>query len=148
LPEPVGATTSACSPARIADHAPAWAGVGSANAPVNHARVGAEKAREGVGHLAAHPDIVVAPADISAGLGPWQADPVRYSEFWELVDDVFGRLGRTLARDQVVGALDDRTAVQALDAGEDPAAVWRALCDAMEVPTAQRWGRDRPRRRR
>jgi len=73
---------------------------------------------------------------------------VRYSEFWELVDDVFGRLGRTLARDQVVGALDDRTAVQALDAGEDPAAVWRALCDAMDVPTAQRWGRDRPRRRR
>src|SRR5450756_214823 len=44
---------------------------------------GRRETREGVGHLAAHPDIVVAPADISAGLGPWQADPVRYSEFWD-----------------------------------------------------------------
>jgi hypothetical protein len=73
--------------------------------------------------------------------------PVRYSEFWELVDDVFGPEGRTLARDLVVGALDDRTAEQALAAGEDPVVVWRALCDAQAVPSELRWGRPRPRRR-
>ncbi len=71
---------------------------------------------------------------------------MRYSEFWELVDGVFGPLGRTLAADQVIGALDDRTAGRALADGEDPMVVWRALCDAMEVPPAQRWGPDRRRR--
>jgi hypothetical protein len=88
---------------------------------------------------------VLAPADI-APPPPWQADLVRYSEFRELVDGVFGRLGRTLAADQVIGALGDRTANQALADGEAPAVVWRALCDAMEVPAAQRWGPE-PRRR-
>ena len=77
---------------------------------------------------------------------PWQADPVRHSEFRELLDGVFGRLGRTLAADQVIGALGDRTADRALAEGEEPAVVWRALCDAMEVPAAQRWGPE-PRRR-
>lgn len=70
---------------------------------------------------------------------------MRYSEFWELVDDVFGPIGRTLARERVIGALDDRTSMQAIDDGVEPAAVWRALCDAMEVPQAQRWGPERPR---
>jgi hypothetical protein len=65
---------------------------------------------------------------------------VRYSEFWELVDDVFGRIGRTLTTDQVIGALGNRTSVQALDAGMEPKVVWRALCDAMEVPESQRFG--------
>jgi hypothetical protein len=72
--------------------------------------------------------------------------PVRHSEFRELVDDVFGPLGRTVVSDQVIGALDDRTAQQALDAGEDPATVWRALCDAMQVPQSLRWGREHRRR--
>ena len=70
---------------------------------------------------------------------------MRYSELWDLVDDVFGPLGRTLVRDQVIGGLGDRTCAQALDAGEEPVVVWRALCDAMEVPAALRWGHDRPR---
>ncbi|WP_182113609.1 MULTISPECIES: DUF3046 domain-containing protein [unclassified Actinotalea] len=65
---------------------------------------------------------------------------MRYSEFWELVDDVLGPLGRTLTQDQALGGLGDRTAVQALADGEDPRAVWRALCDAMDVPQADRWG--------
>ena len=65
---------------------------------------------------------------------------MRYSEFWELVTDVFGpQMGRTLATDQVIGALEDRTCVEALAAGEDPKAVWRALCDAMAVPQSDRW---------
>jgi len=73
--------------------------------------------------------------------------PVRYSEFWDAVVDVFGeRMGRVLVDEQVVDALGDRTAAQALAAGEDPRTVWRALCDAMEVPVARRWGPDRPAR--
>lgn len=72
---------------------------------------------------------------------------MRYSEFWDLVDDVLGAQGRTVARDVVVDALGDRTALAALDDGEDPARVWRALCDAADVPAELRWGRDRPRRR-
>lgn len=81
-------------------------------------------------------------------MGPaWQGGVVRYSEFWELVDDVLGPTGRTVARDVVVSALADRTAVEALDGGADPAVVWRALCDVAEVPPGLRWGRDRPRRR-
>jgi hypothetical protein len=44
LPEPVGAMTSACSPAAAACHAPAWASVGEAKAPSNHCLVAGEKA--------------------------------------------------------------------------------------------------------
>lgn len=74
---------------------------------------------------------------------------MRYSEFWELVEEVFGpQVGRALAADQVIGALGDRTSEQALDAGVDPRTVWFALCDAMGVPPAQRWGDDRRRVRR
>lgn len=72
---------------------------------------------------------------------------MRYSEFWDVVLDVFGeQLGRVLVADQVLGALGDRTAAQALDAGEEPRVVWLALCDAMEVPARRRWGSDRPAR--
>ncbi|MCU1432050.1 MAG: hypothetical protein JWP95_1155 [Actinotalea sp.] len=73
---------------------------------------------------------------------------MRYSEFWDLVNDVFGPIGRTLTTDQVLGALGDRTSVQALEGGEEPRTVWRALCDAMEVPEQDRWGSAvrRPRR--
>ena len=80
---------------------------------------------------------------------PWQADPVRYSEFWDLVTDVFGPIGRTLVADQALTALDDRTCARALDEGEEPRVVWRALCDAMQVPESQRWGSNqrRPARR-
>ena len=68
---------------------------------------------------------------------------MRNREFWQLVDEVFGeRYGRTLAADPVLGALDDRTAVQALEDGIEPRTVWHVLCDAMDVPEQQRWGAD------
>jgi Protein of unknown function (DUF3046) len=71
---------------------------------------------------------------------------VRHSDFWLLMDDVFGAsYARTLASDQVLGALADRTAVQALADGLEPRAVWRALCDAMEIPEQRRWGSEQPR---
>jgi hypothetical protein len=68
---------------------------------------------------------------------------VRVSEFWELVEGEFGSaFGRSLVRDQVLPALADRTAAQALDAGSPPREVWAALCDAMQVPADRRWGPD------
>ncbi len=78
----------------------------------------------------------------------WHPARVRVSEFWTLVEDEFGAAyGRSLAHDQVLLALGDRTPLQALDAGEDPKRVWLALCDAMDVPPQRRLGRDRPPRR-
>ena len=73
---------------------------------------------------------------------------MRYSEFWQLVDDVLGPLGRTTTRDQAIGALGDRTCEQALADGEEPVVVWRALCDALAVPVGLRWGRELRRRAR
>jgi hypothetical protein len=71
---------------------------------------------------------------------------MRNREFWQLVDEVFGeRYGRTLAADQVLGELGDRTAWQALEDGVEPRTVWHVLCDAMDVPEQQRWGTDRRR---
>src|SRR5207237_7606465 len=43
LPEPVGATTRACSPACAARQAPSCAAVGAAKAPANQSRVAGEK---------------------------------------------------------------------------------------------------------
>ena len=76
--------------------------------------------------------------------------PMRVSEFWTLVTDEFGdAYGRSLATDQHLLALDDRTARQALDAGVEPKEIWLALCEAMDVPPERRLGRDRrPRRPR
>jgi hypothetical protein len=74
---------------------------------------------------------------------------VRYSEFWSLVDEVFGdAYGRTLVGTQVLTELGSLTAQAALDDGIEPRLVWRALCDAMDVPEAQRWGSDDPRHAR
>ncbi len=85
--------------------------------------------------------------DAQCLVGRWQAGVVRYSEFWDAVDDAFGRqMGRVLVAEQVIEALGDCTAQQALDAGREPRAVWRALCDAMQVPEVRRWGPDRPSR--
>src|SRR5215472_11933657 len=55
LPEPVGATTSVLSPLEIDAHAPACAGVGALNAPVNHSRVSALNVRRGSGPAPACP---------------------------------------------------------------------------------------------
>ncbi len=71
---------------------------------------------------------------------------MRNREFWQLVDEVFGaEYGRTLAGDQVLTALGDRTAGQAIEDGVEPRVVWHALCDALDIPDEQRWGTDRRR---
>ena len=70
MPEPVGATTSACRPAPIASHAPTWAGVGSANAAPNQVRVGSLNRASGIGHrtiLAHGTDDACSPTQQAAG---------------------------------------------------------------------------------
>lgn len=63
------------------------------------------------------------------------------SDFWTLVDDVFGAAySRTLAREMSLTALGDRTAMAALEAGTPPRDVWHALCDAMDIPEHVRIG--------
>ncbi|GAB3252587.1 DUF3046 domain-containing protein [Kineosporia babensis] len=74
---------------------------------------------------------------------------MRSSEFWDLVDEEFGRAhGRTLVRDHVLLELGNRTAEQAIEAGEPLREVWFALCDSMDVPAHRRWGQDEKERRR
>ena len=69
---------------------------------------------------------------------------VRLSRFWELMNDEFGEAyASSLARQHHVGALGDRTVLEALDAGESPRSVWLALCDDMDVPESRRLGVDR-----
>jgi hypothetical protein len=68
---------------------------------------------------------------------------VRHSDFWRLMDDEFGAAyARTLAGDQVIAALGNRTAAQALHDGVRPRDVWDAVCDAMHVPQQRRLGVD------
>jgi hypothetical protein len=68
---------------------------------------------------------------------------VREREFWELLEEIFGRsYGRSLAHDQQLTALGGMSVVQALAAGVEPRVVWNVLCDQMDVPDSQRWGRD------
>ncbi len=70
---------------------------------------------------------------------------MRHSVFWQLMEEEFGvGYARSVAQDQAIGALDGRTAQQALDAGEAPRTVWVAVCDAMEVPADRRLGRELP----
>ena len=67
---------------------------------------------------------------------------MREREFWQLLEQVFGRVyGRSLSRDLRLDAVDGMTVVEALEAGVEPRVVWHALCDKMEVPDAKRWGR-------
>jgi hypothetical protein len=44
----------------------------------------------------------------------------------------------SVAKDQVLAELGDRTVNQALADGEDAKTVWRAVCDAFDVPARLR----------
>lgn len=65
---------------------------------------------------------------------------MRLREFRRAVAEEFGDRGPALTADLVLGALDGRTADEALAAGVDAAAVWLALCEASDVPPARRHG--------
>ena len=64
---------------------------------------------------------------------------VRLTEFRGLMDTEFGPTrAAAVSRDHVFADLGDRTVEQALEAGLDPRRVWRAVCDAYEVPPRRR----------
>lgn len=73
---------------------------------------------------------------------------MRRSEFDRAVSDEFGARGPYLVSDLVLSGFGDRTAAEAIGAGEPPRAVWLALCAEMDVPLARRHGAGRlePRR--
>lgn len=64
---------------------------------------------------------------------------MRLTEFWERMETRFGaRYAESVARDQVLRQLDGLTVVQALAGGWSAKSVWRAVCEAFEVPLKER----------
>lgn len=64
---------------------------------------------------------------------------MRLTEFWERMGERFGpAYADSVARDQVIGRLGNRTVYEALAAGETPKQVWRAVCEHFEVPVTDR----------
>jgi hypothetical protein len=64
---------------------------------------------------------------------------VRLSEFSSLMVDEFGAAyAAVIQKDLVLGDFGDKTAKDALAAGEDPREVWLAVCRATGVPK-ERW---------
>lgn len=60
---------------------------------------------------------------------------VRLTDFWDRMRGQFGETyAESVAKDQVLAELGDRTVNQALADGEDAKIVWRAVCQAFEVP--------------
>jgi Protein of unknown function (DUF3046) len=55
------------------------------------------------------------------------------------MDTRFGSAyARSYAADQVLATLGSRTVLQALADGEDAKDVWRAVCEATDVPASER----------
>ena len=60
---------------------------------------------------------------------------VRLTEFWERMNAQFGETyAQSVATDQELAQLGDRTVSQALADGQDAKAVWRAVAEAFDVP--------------
>ena len=60
---------------------------------------------------------------------------VRLTVFWDRMRAQFGEAyADSVAKDQVMAALGDRTVNQALADGEDAKSVWRAVCETFDVP--------------
>ncbi len=64
---------------------------------------------------------------------------VRLTQFRELMDEEFGPVrAAAVSRDHVLADLGGRTVEEALEAGIDARRVWRAVCDAYDVPPVRR----------
>ena len=60
---------------------------------------------------------------------------VRVTAFWDRMRAQFGEVyAQSLAKDYVFADLGGRTIEQALADGVDVKVVWRAVCDAFELP--------------
>ena len=65
--------------------------------------------------------------------------PVRLSDFWERMDEHFGRAyALSWADDQVLGELGGRTVAQALADGDDTREVWLAVWEHERLPATSR----------
>jgi hypothetical protein len=64
---------------------------------------------------------------------------VKQSEFWQRMRQQFGPgYADSVARDQVLADLGGRTIEGALEAGLSTREVWRAVCEAFDVPARDR----------
>lgn len=64
---------------------------------------------------------------------------MRHSELWDRLElHLGGGYARVWADTQVLGGLGGRTVCEALDAGEEPKLVWRAVHAALELPARER----------
>lgn len=60
---------------------------------------------------------------------------MRLTVFWERMRAQFGdTYAESVAKDQVLADLGDRTVNQALADGVEAKTVWRAVCDSFDVP--------------
>jgi Protein of unknown function (DUF3046) len=65
---------------------------------------------------------------------------VRHTEFWERMEQALGSAAyaRHWADQQVIAELGGRTVSEALDAGETPKHVWRAVWEVLGLPPSER----------
>ena len=64
---------------------------------------------------------------------------MRLTDFWERMRAELGETyAESYAKDTVIAGLGGRTVEQALAAGEETKTVWRAVCDALELPPTKR----------
>ena len=64
---------------------------------------------------------------------------MRATEFWDLMRAQFGEVyAQSVAKDYVFASLGGRTIERALADGEDVKVVWRAVCQAFDVPERRR----------
>jgi hypothetical protein len=64
---------------------------------------------------------------------------VRLTEFWERMNSQFGQeYAASVAQDYVLAAIGGRTVNQALADGVPVKSIWRAVCDAFDVPDSLR----------
>ena len=64
---------------------------------------------------------------------------MRHTEFWARMERALGpAYARTWAHEHVMSVLGGRTVDEALAAGESPKAVWRAVWETLDLPSADR----------
>lgn len=64
---------------------------------------------------------------------------MRLTALWERMNTQFGaEYADSVARDFVLAGLGGRTVHQALDDGEEPKLIWRAVCESFDVPARLR----------
>lgn len=69
-------------------------------------------------------------------------DPMRLTEFEQLVTDEFGNQKAQWIKDSHVILELGGTARELIEKGVNPSDVWRGLCDDFDVPEERRLGRD------